>query len=53
MKTKGLSYKTNIVKKLIDHSLNYCVLVSDGVWDVLSPDEVPKLIQNKKVDDMA
>ena len=53
LKTKGLSCEPNIVKKLIDHSLNYCVLASDGVWDVLSPDEVSKLIQNKKVDDMA
>ena len=53
LKTKGLSCEPNIVKKLIDHSLNYCVLASDGIWDVLSPDEVSKLIQNKKVDDMA
>ena len=53
LKTKGLSCEPNIVKKLIDHSLNYCVLASDGVWDVLSPDEVSKLIQNKKIDEMA
>ena len=53
LKTKGLSCEPNIVKKLIDHNLNYCVLASDGVWDVLSPDEVSKLIQNKKLDDMA
>ena len=53
LKTKGLSCEPNIVKKLIDHSLNYCVLASDGVWDVLSPDEVSKLIQNKKIEDMA
>ena len=53
LKTKGLSCEPNIVKKLIEHSLNYCVLASDGVWDVLSPDEVSKLIQNKKVDEMA
>ena len=53
LKKKGLSCEPNIVKKLIDHNLNYCVLASDGVWDVLSLDEVSKLIQNKKLDDMA
>ena len=53
LKTKGLSCEPSIIKKLIDHNLNYCVLASDGVWDVLSPDEISKLIQNKKIEDMA
>ena len=53
LKTKGLTCEPNIVKKLIDHSLNYCVIASDGVWDVLNPNEVSKLIQNKKINDMA
>ena len=53
LKTKGLSCEPHIVKKLIDHNLNYCVLASDGVWDVLNPDEVAKLIQNKKLEEMA
>ena len=53
LKKKGLSCEPHIVKKLIDHNLNYCVLASDGVWDVLKPEEVAKLIQNKKLEDMA
>ena len=53
LKTKGLICEPHITKKLIDHNLNYCVLASDGVWDVLKPDEVWKLIQNHKIDDMA
>lgn len=53
LKSKGLSCEPHIVKKLIDHNLNYCVLASDGVWDVLKPDEVAKIIHNHKIDEMA
>jgi serine/threonine protein phosphatase PrpC len=53
LKSKGFICEPHITKKLIDHNLNYCVLASDGVWDVLKPDEVWKLIQNHKIDDMA
>ena len=53
LKSKGLSCEPHIVKKLIDHNSNYCVLASDGVWDVLKLDEVAKIIQNNKIEDMA
>ena len=53
LKKKGLSCEPHIVKKLIDHNLKYSVLASDGVWDVLNPNEVAKLIENKKLEDMA
>ena len=53
LKNKGLSCEPHIVKKLIDRNLNYCVLASDGVWDVLKLEDVAKLIQNKKLEDMA
>ena len=45
LKSKGLTCEPHITKKLIDHNINYCVLASDGVWDVLSPDEVAKITQ--------
>ena len=45
LKKKGLSCEPSITKKLIDHNINYCVLASDGVWDVLSPDEVSNIIK--------
>ena len=53
LKTKRLSCEPHIVKKLIDPNLKYCVLTSDGVWDVLNPKEVIKLIENKKLEEMA
>ena len=53
LKTKRLSCEQHIVKNLIDPNLKYCVLTSDGVWDVLNPKEVIKLIENKKLEEMA
>ena len=53
LKSKGLTCEPHITKKLIDHNTNYCVLASDGVWDVLSPDEVAKITQTYKIDEMA
>ena len=53
LKSKGLTCEPHITKKLIDHNINYCVLASDGVWDVLSPDEVAKITQTYKIDEMA
>ena len=53
LKSKGLTCEPHITKKLIDHNTNYCVLASDGVWDVLSPDEVAKITQTHKIDEMA
>ena len=53
LKTKGLISEPHIVKKLIDHNLNYCVLASDGVWDVLKPDEVAKITQNRNINELA
>ena len=53
VKTKGLISEPHIVKKLIDHNLNYCVLASDGVWDVLKPDEEVKITQNRNVNELA
>ena len=53
LKHKGLTCEPHITKRLIDHNLNYCVLASDGVWDVLSPDEVAKITQNNKIENLA
>ena len=44
LKNKGLICEPHIVKKLIDSNLNYCVIASDGVWDILSPEDVSKII---------
>lgn len=54
LKKKGLSCEPYITKKLIDHNVNYCVLASDGVWDVLSPEDVSKILKkNNKIEDAA
>ena len=54
LKKKGLICEPYITKKLIDHNINYCVIASDGVWDVLTPDEIAKIIdKNKKIEDLA
>ena len=54
LKRKGLICEPYITKKLIDHNINYCVIASDGVWDVLTPDEIAKIIdKNKKIEDLA
>ena len=53
LKSKGLICEPHIVKKLIDQKLNYCVLASDGVWDVLKVDEVAKITQNNKIENLA
>ena len=53
LKQKGLIADPHVTKRLIDHSLNYCVIASDGVWDVLSPDDVAKITQNQNVADLA
>ena len=43
MKKKGLICEPHIAKKLIDHSLKYCVIASDGVWDVIKPKDAHKI----------
>ena len=48
LKNQGLTCQPHIYKKLIDLSLNYCVLASDGVWDALSPAEVSKIAFDNK-----
>jgi len=54
LKNKGLTAEPHVTKKLIDHSINYCVLASDGVWDVLKPEDVSKIIhETNNIDDMA
>ena len=53
LKSKGLSAEPHVTKRLIDHSLNYCVIASDGVWDVLTPDDVFKITQNHNLADLA
>ena len=37
MKKKGLICEPHIVKRLIDPTLKYCIIASDGIWDVLTP----------------
>lgn len=54
LKNKGLIADPHVTKKLIDHNINYCVLASDGVWDVLKPNDVSKILQEtNNIDDMA
>ena len=54
LKNKGLSSEPHITKRLIDHNSNYCVLASDGVWDVLNPDDVSKIIhETSNINNMA
>ena len=53
LKKKGLICEPHITKRLIDPNLNYCVLASDGVWDVLSPNEVAKIAYNNKIEHLA
>ena len=48
LKSQGLICQPHIYKKLIDLSLNYCVLASDGVWDTLSPADVSKIAFDNK-----
>ena len=44
LKKYGLICQPHIFKKLIDNTCNYCVLASDGVWDILNPEDVSKII---------
>ena len=53
LKKKGLTCEPHIIKRLMDSNINYCVLASDGVWDVLSLDEVAKITQTFPIDKMA
>ena len=54
LKNKGLIAEPHVTKKLIDHTINYCVLASDGVWDVLKPNDVSKILQETNdINDMA
>ena len=53
LKDKGLSAEPNVAKMLINHNLQYCVLASDGVWDVLSPDEVAKITNYNTIENLA
>ena len=53
LKKKGLICEPHITKRLIDQNVNYCILASDGVWDVLSLDEVAKIAHNNKIDYLA
>ena len=48
LKNKGLICEPHITKKLIDNSLNYCILASDGVWDCLNLDDISKIVQENK-----
>ena len=53
LKKKGLICEPHITKKLIDHNLKYCILASDGVWDVLNPDEIAKITQRNSIENLA
>ena len=43
MKTTGLICEPHIIKKLIEPNLKYCIIASDGLWDVLEPNDVLKI----------
>ena len=43
MKTTGLICEPHIIKKLIEPNLKYCIIASDGLWDVLEHNDVLKI----------
>ena len=43
MKDKGLSCEPHVYKTLIDETTDYCVIASDGIWDVIEPIDVYKI----------
>ena len=48
LKKYGLICQPHIFKRLIDNTCNYCVIASDGVWDILNPEDVSKIISANK-----
>ena len=51
MKKKGLICEPHVTKKLIDAKLKFCVIASDGLWDVLKPSDVFKIAHELKEPD--
>ena len=43
MKDKGLSCEPHVYKTLIDETTEYCIIASDGIWDVIEPIDVYKI----------
>lgn len=43
LKNKGLICEPHITKILIEHTHKFLVIASDGIWDVITPEEVFKI----------
>ena len=52
LKNKGLTSEPHISKYLIDEDVDYCVIASDGIWDVLKPEDVYQITKKEKNTDI-
>ena len=52
LKNKGLSNEPHLYKCLIDEDVDYCVIASDGVWDVLTPEDIYRITKHEKNTDI-
>jgi len=52
LKNKGLSSEPHLYKCLIDEDVDYCVIASDGVWDVLTPEDIYRITKHEKNTDI-
>jgi len=52
LKNKGLTSEPHIAKFLIDEDVDYCVIASDGIWDVLQPEDIYRITKQEKNTDI-
>ena len=52
MKNSGLSCEPAVYKTLIDETTEYCVIASDGIWDVMKPEDIFKICKRDQNPDI-
>ena len=52
MKNSGLSCEPYVYKTLIDETTEYCVIASDGIWDVMKPEDIYKICRRDQNPDV-
>ena len=52
MKNTGLSCEPFVYKTLIDETTEYCVIASDGIWDVMKPEDIYKICRRDQNPDV-
>ena len=52
MKNTGLSCEPFVYKTLIDETTEYCVIASDGIWDVMKPEDIFKICKRDQNPDI-